>query len=276
MKIIVYGITDEIGNYTSEFWDIVDYIVPGNEEIKEKEYRGKKVKTFTELLEEKEVFIVVSVIVNKQRAFRLLEAHGYVQKRDFVWAPEWFGREGLPACYSINSWEENAHKYNFEGKEGPWDDRYRELITLLDTNCRTLMDCGAGNMSLKRMINSEIKYYPVDNIPRYSETIVCDFNREDFPDIYVDTIVACGILEYVILPEEFIKKMCEHSNTVLLSYCSLQMRSDISYRLSLGWKNHLTEGEIVKMFFQNGFVIKDEIYVDSGQLYLGFEREAYV
>lgn len=273
MKIVIYGLTNEIENYTPEFWNIVDYIVLDDEEIKEKEFKRKEIKKFTELLEEKEVFIIVSIIVNRQKAFKKLEAHGYVQKRDFVWAPEWFGERGIPACYSINSWEENAHKYNFEGKEGPWDDRYRELITLLDPNCNALMDCGAGNMSLKRMINAGIKYYPVDNVQRYSETIVCDFNKGNFPDIYVDTIVACGILEYIILPEIFIKEMCEHSNTVLLSYCSLQMRSDISYRLSLGWKNHLTEGEIVKIFYQNGFVIKDEIYVNSSQLYLSFCKQ---
>ncbi len=270
MKIIVYGVTDEIENYTSEFWNIVDYIVSDQEKNRKKTFRGKEIKDFTKLHEDKEVFIIVSTIVNKQKAFRLLEAHGYIHKQDFVWGPEWFGGEGIPACYLINSWEENAHKYNFDGKEGPWDNRYKEMITLLDPKCSTLMDCGAGNMSLRRMINTEIKYYPVDNIPRYSETIVCDFNKGNFPDIYVDTAVACGILEYITVPEVFIKNLCEHSKMVLLSYSSLNLRPDISYRLSLGWKNHFTEGEIIKIFYQNKFILKDEIYVDSGQNYLSF------
>ena len=275
MKVAVYGVTDEIMEYTEEFWSKVDYIISDTKDRDKEEYRGKMINDTAYLQKEKDVFIIVSNVRNKQKAFKILEFYGYVKNQDFVWGPDWFGDDKLPACYSIKSWEENEHKYNFNKEEGPWDNRYKELLTFLDVGCHSIMDCGAGNMSLKRMLNTDIKYVPVDNVPRYKETIVCDFNQGEFPDICVDVAFASGILEYITLPEKFIKNLCEHSKKVILSYCSLHMRPNISYRLSLGWKNHFTEGEIVKMFYQKGFILEDELYVDSGGLYLSFINNTF-
>lgn len=272
MKVVVYGVTDEIMEYTEKFWDRVDYIVSDVIDIEKREYRGRNIKDIISLLKDKDVFIIVSNIVNKQKSFKVLEVNGYVKGRDFVWGPDWLGDENLPACYPIKSWEENAYKYNFSGEDGPWDNRYRELITLLDAECNSIMDCGAGNMSLKRMLNTKIKYIPVDNVPRNKEIIICDFNKGEFPEIHVDTAIASGILEYIIFPEKFIMNLCDHSKKVILSYCSLHMRPNISYRMSLGWKNHLTEGEIVKLFYQNGFILDEELYINTSGLYLSFKK----
>lgn len=270
MKIVVYGVTDEIMSYTDEFWDKVDYIVSDVMNIENKKYRDRDIKNVTYLLKENDVFIIVSNVINKQKSFKILEANGYIKDRNFVWGPEWFGDDKVPPCYTIKSWEENEHKYNFTEEEGPWDNRYRELITLLDEECDSVMDCGAGNMSLRRMLDPKIKYVPIDHVPRYKETIVCDFNKREFPDIFVDTAIASGILEYITLSEIFIKNLCEHSKKVILSYCSLHMRPNISYRMSLGWKNHLTEGEIVKLFYQNGFILEEELFINPNSLYLSF------
>ena len=215
MKTVVYGVTDEIMDYTEEFWNRVDYIVSDEKNIRKEKYRGKDIKNITFLLKENNVFIIVSNVINKQKSFKRLELNGYVKNQDFVWGPEWLGNEELPACYSVKSWEENEYKYNFNEKEGPWDDRYRELITLLDAGCCSVMDCGAGNMSLRRMLNSEIKYFPIDNVPRYTETIVCDFNKGEFPDICVDNAIASGVLEYITMPERFIQNLCEHSKKAI-------------------------------------------------------------
>lgn len=272
MEYVVYGITDEILNYTQAFWNKISFVITDLEETNIKMLREKEVKTLDWLSGGvmDNAFIVVSNIVNKQKAFGKLEAYGYLKNIDYVWGPEWFGDENLPSCYEIKSWEQNEREHAYFRQKGLWDYRYRELLTFLSSECKSVMDCGAGNMSLKRMLDPEIEYYPVDNVQRYPETIVCDFNKNEFPDIYVDAVFACGILEYIAVTETFIKNMCAHCKMVLLSYCTLNVASGISERLALGWKNHFTEGEIVKMFFSNNFELKEEVFVEKDGIYLVF------
>lgn len=139
-------------------------------------------------------------IVNKQHSFKELEMKGY-QASNYCWAPEWIGDANIPSCYKLTSWNEREKIYDFSKTDGPWDYRYGYLISMIDDNCISVMDMGAGNMSLKKMLDMKIRYYPVDNVSRCSETIVCDFNKSEFPQLNVYTIVCAGILEY-ILPDK--------------------------------------------------------------------------
>lgn len=272
-QIVVYGTSKEVFCYTDDFWSRVAYVVSDTEQIATDTIREKPVKSFEYLEDNKSVFIIVSNIINKQKSFKRLDLAGYVKGENYVWGPDWLGDENVPSCYEMSSWEENEERHHYFAEDGLWDHRYRELLPFLMQDCHTIMDLGAGSMSLKKMLKPGIRYYPIDNVLRYRETIVCDFNKKEFPDICVDTIFACGILEYITVPEYFIKEICNHCNQVLLSYCTLNMRPEISKRLKLGWKNHFTEGEIVKQFLLNGFILENEIYINSGGVYLEMRRK---
>lgn len=199
--------------------------------------------------------------------------NGFRENIDFVWGPEWRGNEILPPCYLLRTWEDNEEKYDFSQAEGPWDYRYQELLTLInDRTVLSVMDCGSGNMSLKKMLGDNVLYYPIDKEKKYPETIVCDLNKGEFPDIYVDVSFLCGILEYVVCFDIFLHNVCQYSKTVLMTYCTLHTHTDVATRMQNGWVNHFTTGELVKIFMSNNFYLSDEIYEEKGGVYLRFDK----
>lgn len=269
-KYIIYGLTSEIEKYDIEFMNKVDFII--EESCNINFYKEKRVKDYNWLLNQSQFFLFISNIINKNKIYKKLEKDGFVENRDFVWAPNWLGDGDIPSCYPMNSWEDNENKYDFSQADGPWDFRYKELLTLMPEGCSSIMDCGAGNMSLKRMIEKNILYYPVDKVQKYHETIVCDFNKGDFPDMYVDVIFLAGILEYIICPEVFLRNVCQRCKTVLMTCCTLYTYPDILSRMLNGWKNHFVMGEIIKMYEKYNFHLTDEIYEQRGGVYLRFDK----
>lgn len=270
-KYAIYGFSKEIEKYDREFMEKIDYFI-GEKYCDIKIYKGKSVKNFEWLLNQKNIFIFISEIFNRNRIYKKLEEYGLLENKNFIWAPKWFGDENIPSCYPMKSWEDNEKKYDFSKIEGPWDFRYKELLTLMPVSCSAVMDCGAGNMSLRSMLNKEISYYPIDKIKKYQETIVCDFNSGNFPEINVDVIFLAGILEYIICPESFLRNVCQSCKTVLMSYCTLHTHPEISSRMLCGWKNHFVMGELIKLFSDNGFCLVEEIYEEIGGVYLRFDK----
>lgn len=129
-----------------------------------------------------------------------------------------------------------------------WHCRMAAMYEFLNNNDRSIIDLGAGNMYLKRLLPDEIEYYPVDYQKRFSETIVCDFNKYEFPDIYADVIVCAGILEYIDNPEWFLEQVTIHCRKVLLSY---QGREKFDYSM-------LRSYEIIDYMQDRGFCITQE------------------
>ncbi len=105
------------------------------------------------------------------------------------------------------------------GYERPeWRKRIVALSSFIDGEDESVMDLGAGSMYLQRLLGPETKYYPVDYKKNCDNTIVCDFNKGEFPDIDVDVICAAGILDYITKPEWFLSEICKHCRKVLISY----------------------------------------------------------
>lgn len=72
-----------------------------------------------------------------------------------------------------------------------WNPRMKRIYDLVsseltDGRLRSVMDLGAGQMYLKTLLPQEVSYLPVDYVRRCLETVVCDFNRYEFPDSEAD------------------------------------------------------------------------------------------
>ena len=149
------------------------------------------------------------------------------------------------------------------------------MANFIDKDCKSVMDCRSGAMSLKKMISSDIKYYPVDKIKRTEETILCDFNKGDFPNINVDYIVLSGILEYISNPLGFIRNVCLHSDNVVIAYNTIDRNDqnfDFAYRLSKGWLTHLTTAQLIMIFQNYGFNVSDTQFTENCETYLKFTK----
>ena len=132
--------------------------------------------------------------------------------------------------------------------DNSWKIRVSGMSKYIPRSAKSVMDLGCGEMWLKEMIEPSIQYIGVDYKKRDTHTLVCDFNKMQFPDEKVDVIFVSGCLEYVKHPEWFIGQISQHSKMCILSYCTLNDFPNMNERKKYSWKNHLTKEKIVHYF----------------------------
>lgn len=206
----------------------VDYIVTNR--MGQSEYEGKKVYTSVKLFEEKNnVYIYVTDLLNYAEYAKQLVTMGFVEGRDFAGANE----------YAYNQWE------NIEYFDDTFTVRVYHMAKLISDDSSSVMDLGCGMKKLRTFLKSNINYIGVDYVDRDNDTIVCDFNKKEFPASYVDTIFVSGCLEYVEDVEWFLENISKYAKKeLILSYCPLEYVSDIRDRRKIGWKNHMSISQL--------------------------------
>lgn len=126
-----------------------------------------------------------------------------------------------------------------------WKKRIVAMSKFLTIEDQTVMDLGAGNMHLRGLLKPEQHYIPVDYKKNAEDTVVCDFNKGEFPNIKVDAIVAAGILGYIENPFWFLDRICEHAKKCVISYKGKEKYND----------SPLTSQEIIDYFKLKGFCL---------------------
>lgn len=101
-----------------------------------------------------------------------------------------------------------------------WRRRIVAINDFIKDTDKSVIDFGAGKMFLKKLLRSDVAYFPVDYVRRSSETIVCDLNKLEFPEVKADVAVCAGILEYLNDPFLFLKKVTTTVKKVIISYKS--------------------------------------------------------
>lgn len=135
-----------------------------------------------------------------------------------------------------------------------WKIRIRSMSELIE-NEKKIMDLGCGKMWLKDYLSDDATYYGCDYVERDDTTIVCDFNKLQFPVNCVDLIFVSGCLEYIENVEWFIGMVSKHCSSLIISYCTVELNPDIKSRKALGWKNHLALHELLGILLANGFAL---------------------
>lgn len=150
------------------------------------------------------------------------------------------------------SWSDREKDVNWNQYEA----RVLEMSMFIDdTNDLSVLDLGAGQMYLRRILPAHTAYYPVDYIRRCDQTIVCDFNKKEFPDVKADVAFLSGILEYISDVVWFFDCITNSVNKIILSYSCIDSFPDIEYRQSRGWQSNLTTDEIITAFHARGFML---------------------
>lgn len=155
--------------------------------------------------------------------------------------------------------------------------RMKEMSIYIEPRS-SVMDMGCGPMWLKNFLPPECIYYPVDYIRRDSDTIVCDFNNYEFPDIKTDVIFCGGIIEYINDYQWFAKTVYAHCSRCIASYNPVEYTADPAVRKNLDWVNSLTSHEFVECFKNAGFhcsvlkVVPD--LSEINEIIAVFERES--
>lgn len=142
-----------------------------------------------------------------------------------------------------------------------FNENWRERISLMASyvGCgKVIVDLGCGKQWLKDYIEPGCEYIPVDYIARSADTIICDFNKYEFPNVCADVIFVSGLLEYIVDVSWFIEQAINHADEmVVISYaCYSNSSGEISARKKNNWVNSLSFDSIVAIFANHGMALK--------------------
>jgi coenzyme F420-reducing hydrogenase beta subunit len=167
-------------------------------------------------------------------------------------------------------WHEVGKTLNWGGGPGNLDvELFRKRIVVmarfLNEQDRSVMDLGAGVMYLRELLGNDVKYYPVDIEKRCEKTIVCDFNKGEFPDIKTDAAVLAGVLEYISDVKTFLSLTAMASDKIILSYRSRDK----------GFDSAFTTDEITSLMNQNGFIVTGIANIFTNEWFIGCFEKAF-
>lgn len=145
-----------------------------------------------------------------------------------------------------------------------WRKRIVAMFRFIKEGDKSVMDLGAGNMHLKKILSSDVRYYPVDVEKKCKDTILCDFNKREFPNLKVDVVVCAGVLEYMKEPQWFLDNLLKCSRKIILSYKGREKFAD----------SMLYTQEIIDYMRENGFCITEQNseYLEYWTLIACFEK----
>jgi len=163
---------------------------------------------------------------------------------------------------------------NAASLELAWDRRAAFAATFIPAGARVL-DLGCGRMALRGFLREGCDYRGCDLVARDAHTIVCDFNKGDFPSAEaadVDVLVLLGVLEYIADLDAFFARLRDAGREIVLSYCAADFTS--LDRPSLGWINSLTLADLATLFDRFGFRVVCSERVDEFQIVIKLRRAA--
>jgi len=134
-----------------------------------------------------------------------------------------------------------------------WDAR-NQLMASFVAPGSSVVDVGAGAMSLKGYLPAGCTYQPVDVVQGAPETRIVNFNTRVVPtfDQKFDVAVCSGVMEYVLDPGFFIDTVRSWADRIVLSYVTTDIVADAKRRLDSGWVSKLSIVDLDELFSNAG------------------------
>lgn len=161
----------------------------------------------------------------------------------------------------------------------PWDERNKKISAYILPS-DVVFDFGAGNQSLSR--HAEMRSYtPIDCVDAFSNTYVCDYNKEiRFPHMEPTLIIMSGFLEYIVDLEEFLVALRDRFCGVRCIFSWAYQPSVRSEREEHGWMANFETGidasEVFKSYFEKLTEIDSFIGKETAQrIYSGVLKFGY-
>lgn len=162
----------------------------------------------------------------------------------------------------FNRWEHNA-------KEKPcWDGRNQFIATLIPPGA-SIIDVGAGAMTLEKYLVRDTDYTPLDAVRSSERTLIVDFNTYDIPQLdYIrDYAVCSGIMEYILPTHFFIETIRKWARNIILSYAISDLNPDATTART-GWVNNFSDQNLRVLFRQHGLNLKKTYRWEKQTIYL--------
>ena len=271
-KLIVYpaGLWAKELLTLSRFEKIEYFIDDEYQQGKEFEICGhvKKIFPFEKIVEEKinDIIVLISDTKKYQECKQKLENIGLIENIHFF--NGWKLHKNFYS-YSVDEkdWLQYEKNKNINHDEQTvWEERAREMSSLIPEDVKSLMDIGCGNCRLKKYLPDNMRYYGLDCVKREEDTLLCDINAEQLPKIQVDMYYLAGVLYYV----NDIKKLFEQMKSAkyiifnyfdemnqlrLDGYCGGVPSHAINER-----EEYITIADIINTLWDCGFVVEKVLF----------------
>lgn len=146
------------------------------------------------------------------------------------------------------------------------ENRIKRMLALGNEQCsfKSIMDLGCGEQNLKKYLNDNIKYYPVDVFKRKNSTIIRDFNKGEFLEVNVDLVFCSGVFEYIEDLDKFVSNISRNAKYILGSYIFYNERKVPDYVIC-----HMPPEDFWKIFKKYNYepikIIEENTYSDIGK-----------
>lgn len=139
------------------------------------------------------------------------------------------------------------------------------LSSFIRPNDKSIIDFGAGAEYLRKIIDKNIEYYPIDYVKRSERTILCDLNKDELPVITADVAFMAGFLEYMNDIDSVINKVSKIVRKFIISYKGAEKHPE----------NLLTTDELISIFNKYGFILTNRSfsYPNDWTLLACFEKK---
>jgi hypothetical protein len=142
-----------------------------------------------------------------------------------------------------------------------WDERTAEVARLIPAGA-SVLELGAGRMTLARLLPAGCRYTPSDIVDRGAGTIVCDLNAPSLPPFPAhDIAVLSGVLEYITDVPRLAAHLVTVCPTVLATYMVADKPSlrQVLQRRARGWSNDYTAAGLIRVFEDAGFTCRQRM-----------------
>ena len=230
--------------------------------------------------ENKENTIVIITDTRKYEEIKeLLEGYGWIENIHFFngWKLD---INFYHILYADKDWInfENENSDALARQRQGWKKRAEMMAKMIPRDVTSILDIGCGEGLVKQYLPDNIKYYGLDYCKRDDDTIVCDLNKEELPNIDVDLYYLCGVFDYIEDKKHFIKGL-KNVKYVLLSktrnerFIRLDDKIVDSGYLDYG-VNAYYVSDLVTDMFQAGYICKqmDWNYKERDEYHLLFTK----
>lgn len=142
----------------------------------------------------------------------------------------------------------------------------------IPSGIRSVVDYSAGEGCLiKNFLPEKAVYYPVDYLDRGENTLICDFSKGEFPNIYAELSICFAMVMYTKFEEELIDNICEHTQKMsIFTAITWEGLPDVKVRRYSAMVSDITEQQIIDRFDLNNFSLKDKHYHTAGNSTMTF------
>lgn len=140
---------------------------------------------------------------------------------------------------------------NVKNLSSKWESRTLQIAKLIPPEV-SVIEFGAGRMTLKQNLPPGCSYTPSDIVDRGGGTFVCDLNGNTLPDFPPHAMaVFSGVLEYVHDVPHLIAHLSANIPTIIASYAIAD--TNPRNRRANGWVNDYTAEQFVAIFMKRGY-----------------------